>query len=535
MTMLKVIREAFGDELTAYILGGLDLSGDPVVLTDVQNDALSRLVDVANLVNSEPARFGKETNREVIFKFNDAVGTTTVRHLHLLCGGKALEIESTDPVEKPLLTIARDLYASFLLPQDSSASNMGPSVAREVYLHPATVELERAVLEDDDLKRLFPHATPDDLVNQFDSTNIVSDVMFSNGSGGTLSLAQLPNNILELAFAILAGRGGGGCTVLLELVSDSLTIARRLATKQKSGVPTLVGLCNVALAPDIDVLQIDDATRIRRMHPRDVHLTRERSPGELMLETRTDLKILSISKFEPHPTSPSADEGFDRYTRNQTQFNATAEAQTQVINKCRFALLLASDDGALVAATQSFFTVFNPLSSGRLSSNSPYRFLMQHMPSQTIDKAVAERAKHWYQELKKQPKQLDMGMRRLLSASTTRLDPLDGFVDAVISWENMFGTPEGESTFRISGAIAVLLEPSDTNARKKLFKEVGELYKIRSKLVHGASEPDYTTALAHRNRAVQIGLDSLRQVYEAEELLAAENSSVRGRIAVLNF
>jgi hypothetical protein len=52
---------------------------------------------------------------------------------------------------------------------------------------------------------------------------------------------------------------------------------------------------------------------------------------------------------------------------------------------------------------------------------------------------------------------VDIAIRRTLLAAAERADPTDALVDAVIAWENLVGSSEGEQTLRISAALAWLL------------------------------------------------------------------------------
>lgn len=58
-------------------------------------------------------------------------------------------------------------------------------------------------------------------------------------------------------------------------------------------------------------------------------------------------------------------------------------------------------------------------------------------------------------------------------------------VDSVIAWENLFGTKEGELTFRVTTCLAKLLAES-TEARLGLKSKLGKIYTLRSKVVHGS-------------------------------------------------
>lgn len=106
-------------------------------------------------------------------------------------------------------------------------------------------------------------------------------------------------------------------------------------------------------------------------------------------------------------------------------------------------------------------------------------------------------------------------------------------MDAVICWENVFGTGEGEVSFRVAGSIARLLAPDGSHARKTLFNEFRDVYGARGKPVHGAKEPSLQDAFDHRKRLVDIAIQPLQRLRDHPELLSARNLSVRGRMWLL--
>lgn len=79
---------------------------------------------------------------------------------------------------------------------------------------------------------------------------------------------------------------------------------------------------------------------------------------------------------------------------------------------------------------------------------------------------------------------IELALSRILRAIAERREPSDVLIDSVIAWENLFGTAEGEPTFRISTCLAVLLEDS-FEARTELRKNLAGIYGLRSKVVHG--------------------------------------------------
>ncbi|MFC5911666.1 hypothetical protein, partial [Streptacidiphilus monticola] len=70
-----------------------------------------------------------------------------------------------------------------------------------------------------------------------------------------------------------------------------------------------------------------------------------------------------------------------------------------------------------------------------------------------------------------------------------RREPSDVLIDSVIAWESLFGTKDGEPTFRVTMCIAKLLEGS-VESRLALKARLGKIYSLRSKVVHGSGMID---------------------------------------------
>ena len=109
-----------------------------------------------------------------------------------------------------------------------------------------------------------------------------------------------------------------------------------------------------------------------------------------------------------------------------------------------------------------------------------------HYTTQPVDaKAIAE----WSHRLgSTDDSKIRIATRRILSCLTTRSDPVDGFIDAVIAWENLFAQANSELGFRISTAMAVLLEETPAD-RLACQKQINASYGLRSKVVHGCEDP----------------------------------------------
>ena len=120
---------------------------------------------------------------------------------------------------------------------------------------------------------------------------------------------------------------------------------------------------------------------------------------------------------------------------------------------------------------------------------------------------------------------IDLPIRRLLSALSSRDKPEDSLVDAMIALESLFGTGQGEVTFRLSTALAWLLG-KDGRARSAKQKEIADLYGLRSKVVHGARLKHEEAAVAQA-AAISLAVDAFRALLaERPELIADTN---RGR------
>jgi hypothetical protein len=119
-----------------------------------------------------------------------------------------------------------------------------------------------------------------------------------------------------------------------------------------------------------------------------------------------------------------------------------------------------------------------------------------------------------------------IGARRLTTAVAERQNPLDGFVDGVVAWENIFGT-KTETAFRVCGGLALLLYPSDVAERKDAFARFKRLYDRRSRLVHGEAEPPHAELGALHIEACSIAIRAMRALYDRPDLLSVATSELR--------
>jgi Apea-like HEPN len=248
-----------------------------------------------------------------------------------------------------------------------------------------------------------------------------------------------------------------------------------------------------------------------------------------VLITKRPLKLLNISPVESETSSRSLLMNSENY---RSQIAKWAKDTERIVDLMRLAVLLASPDEDFFAAQYVSRTVLQPL---QLEPDIQWRGgdVLAPSPQASLGFDTLARVLGWAEVTMDHPQQLDIAMRRTLSAVTERTDPLDGFIDAVLAWENMFsGRPE--TNLRVCGAIAWLLEPDNYDRRSGLFTELKALYSKRSNLVHGAIET-LEEAANYRDRSVRISIEAMKRLYANDKLLKAKRSDERGGMALMGI
>ena len=139
----------------------------------------------------------------------------------------------------------------------------------------------------------------------------------------------------------------------------------------------------------------------------------------------------------------------------------------------------------------------------------------------------------WYRLLRgPNVKRIELAISRVMKAVAERREPADVLIDSVIAWENIFGTPEGEPTFRVTTCLAKLLRDSIAE-RRVLRTELGKIYKMRSDVVHGNRslvEADFQRC----DFALDIAIDAVRTLVDRRpDLLAAGDGGSRSAAVLL--
>ncbi|MDQ0617360.1 HEPN domain-containing protein [Arthrobacter globiformis] len=510
-----------GDNLVSYMLASESVPKAEALSAEQMTAARTILAALADsdLNEWDPHRRMDDLARKFcayIPKLRDSLATA----LHFACGGRRPEMNSTDPLEQLLIELALDAYPAFLIGSAQGASAGLPSV---VWNHPARAEAEEAIFQSGEpLMKLFPQADFGEAPAPGSGRDwqLRSQFLWSDGSVQTLQLIQIPITILNKSNGALE-HGKSGLEAYVGSVRSTLTTARALAGGEPAQVPVLAGCYSAALAQDDVQLRLSQG-RFRGKTKMDSALVA--GSETVVFEMPTELSLLKRYDEESWPI----------LTEDQ---RASAKKFTEDlhegISRARMAVLLASKDREVLAVGQSFLTVVNPLASGHSYTNSPLAWPLAQFQSRPLTTNDEKSIQEWDALLGLMPKGLRTGRDRLLAAVSERYSPHDGFIDAVITWENLFGAA-GETGLRVCGSIARLLHPANAESRTSLYKKTKAMYDKRSKLVHGGNVQLTTEEAALlRDDAVHIAIQAWRLVLGTESLRSVNDSAVRSNLVLL--
>ncbi|MEV6240420.1 hypothetical protein [Lentzea sp. NPDC051838] len=527
--MDNYLTETYGRPFLDYVLATSN-HGHINDLTDGQKATLKLLHNVAEAVDTED---GKDLRRvHIIHRISGYLpehNCSVAALLRMQSGGEIPEPHHGDPLVDCMWRLARDAWPSFLIPQDENWPAFFGAMGALTFTHPAGNEAWNRILQDDSLKKLFPEYS-DDPDSRGEVTEIQSSVLTSAGRGGTFQLVSLPDLILSHARMRQLIQNELSFESFLSAVAAIIADWRRLAIGRQARTPVLVGFAGITLEREVNLPQ----GRLRKRSEAD-RLLFGRQPGlgrevSVVLETTHAFKILKVA---PAKEMLSNNGMTNIWKGLESKFEESRKQLDHDIDMVRFSVLMASEPTSPMAMAVVSRAMLDMTQHG--SSFGTHAVSFAPYGDVHIDSARAEKIEHWAREVKdKHPGKLTLGARRLVSAVSTRTDPLDGLIDAIICWENMVGT-DMETSFRVCGALACLLEPESGEERTKRFKELKSLYDTRSKLVHGSREPSYIEAQEYRSQAVGYALRAMQQLYRFPDLLSEPESAVRGTKILLTY
>ncbi len=185
----------------------------------------------------------------------------------------------------------------------------------------------------------------------------------------------------------------------------------------------------------------------------------------------------------------------------------------QVLGLLALAFLLADSNDQRAVPIPVWSTTVHPFAAGG-SYTVRYPFVRPTWPP-TLDEEGCVRVEGWCQRLEGR-RNISPGASiagsRLISAVSQRPSPIDSLVDAVVAWESLVGSKGGEITFRVTAALAKLIE-ADPMKRVAIVKQLKGIYSLRSKAVHGEAM-DMNALKDSTDAAIGFGIAALQRLYE---------------------
>ncbi|WP_194822080.1 HEPN domain-containing protein [Micromonospora sp. S-DT3-3-22] len=526
---LEVALQAFGDELVAFCLN----VEPPFSEANSNADRIAALEELAKL-----AEFGISRPQDIhslAWRANlareDAEGM--IYRLRKLCGGEVQRPSSEDETELRLLECIYETYPTILLPPPPDDYPLYPDL---LGLESDAFELlVEALLGDDDLKRLFldPNETiPTSRQTHKERSRIFADHYWTAGNGGTNFVGIAAVNLIQHAFRLAALYDDRSLNACLQHGREGLRIARILARGEKVNIPHLSSYSSLRLQQGIARVPLGSG-ELRSLSSRGQACMRmfgangDQPEVAVFSEIEEQLASLNFRTGDEDADKAILDKRWSNYA---PKFQTSLDKRKKERSIFRYSLLLAMSPQVATGTPQGD-TVLNPLTipavwpiGGEDSSAAP---------AIEITTEIATSVTEWSTRVINQhPTSLDIGMRRLLSAATARSDDMDGFVDAVMCWENIFGDSQ-DTALKVCGSLARLLEPDDDEKRRKLYERLKKMYDLRSRLVHGSDEPDLATANLNRTEAVSIAVAAMRAMYQSPPLLEAKNSVERWKFVLI--
>lgn len=434
---------------------------------------------------------------------------------HEQMGGKLQFRSSDDPIVEIVNKIASKLYPLFLIKITGNPNffnKIYSHISTTIYSLPEYKLLCVALIKDTDFLSIFDQVGN----NEIDTTGAY---MASSGNGGTFQLATLPSSLVVNSFELMRMRGELSLKAFAEATEYTVNIIRHCIKGEIVNVPVFLGFNNISVDK---VGEMKTEWGILRPITEGISGLAPISTSTTNIDGETYNLGFVLESTYPYKVNF----GEAVKAKFPKELEETKVWLDKVVENISLSFSLACERVPAVGISPSWTIKFNPLGHGTSVSwnsaqNSPARF---HILEK--EKELDELLK-WSNLLKNvEDSKIRIALRRILSAINQRNDPIDGFIDTVIAWENLFGG-NAELKFRISVSIAKLLGNNEVE-KLELQKLAGKYYDERSNLVHGTKEITHEQAIEYRDKALDIVLKAVRKLYlERVELIAnAERSKV---------
>ncbi len=491
------------------------------------NAALATEVDGKN----DPSAMGEYLKHRMGEIINGEVLALT---LHKQAGGVLILPTTSDTLDELVVRLASDCYPLTLLPPDEffrdMPGRMSSQLASTLFRHALTKEFQDLVLADVNLAKVFKHHS--------ETAGYTTPMIYRNtGHGSSLQLWSVLDIVLGGAW-----RSRPSAPAPSEINEFGLLALNRwhlirdtLTKKTNQRVRARFAFAGVRL-PAAGPYDFDDLV-LRQVDARDQEYVPKQLIGQL---TSSDASGNSVAidysgdvvaevqlpyaiRFVDHGPNE-----FPEFPPELMKLNNTEELSRRL----RMSLLLAVRREHRVQIVPSWQSMDDPLEHVESLGWGDPRQAVGLMPTQLTEAEVAD-WQEWYRLLGTPgSERLAIAMSRIIRAVAERRDPVDVLIDSVIAWENLFGSSQGEPTLRVTASMALLLE-KDVQKRLELRIKLGKIYALRSKAVHGSSQPK-PVELSLCYEALEYAIGALKAVFkERPELLKDKDGTGRSLKLIL--
>ncbi|WP_405004965.1 HEPN domain-containing protein [Kitasatospora purpeofusca] len=524
---LAQFHSAIGVRAFAYVLAHPeekipDLLSGSSPISPAQVEVAGRLAAIQAQINSEIPEDQREwAARAYLYQLSG--GKPLARLLHDHAAGRAEHQRPSSTAAEVIREIALDIYGSFLFPSElPDLPFRGPAfsgVATQAYYkHPDRRQLATLVMEDQKIAKIF-YQPGDDFLGP--SGQFISNA----GLAGIIQLDTLLHSIFERAWGELPA--GATPEDFSLAAADCFEKTRAVLIGEAKTVLTRIHFTGVLL-PDDCVMELAEG-RVRPTRPSEYQRAPQSLAGQLQASSEsgevTTIEYSGDIAFEvPFDYKFKIGAVAQEKLQQWWEQNLPGERIEQTVTRLRFALLMAVKREHRVQIIGSWQVTDDPLSGSSMSWSDTKN---AGITPTRLTQSEVDSWGRWYERLKSPGiDKVQLALRRVLRAMSERRDPADVLIDSVIAWENLFGTKDGEPTFRITMCLATLLR-DDPEERVQLRTELGKIYNLRSKIVHGSADLK-PADVPQCDASLEIAIDAIKALIDQRpDILALPDGAQR--------
>lgn len=529
LAVWTTVTETFGEAAVTFVLG-IDRGTLPEFHDGGRWSGILLLEYLAQFVpNDGPIEIQISSKVHCLTRIGSNA-MTLAGEIRLCSGGQLPSTATDDPLLQQLVNLAFAGLAAEHIPGvehnrfSLSAAFQDPTVL---------VPLCQAFMADKKLKKLFPNAPQ--TVDHSNYHDIIAVHYWALSGGGTTWLTIMLGNIIEQTLARMRWERNLREESLVTSLSQTLDALRQAADGQEIDIPVLAGLNGVAPSTDLRLEQ----GGLLLTHGLALDVFPGKTPPQSIAYVIVKDRLLTIRQnYAENSDQPDRD-----FANNGPKWQLASQQVRREFDRLRFWIVAWTAENARsnIKPTLTHWSVMNPaFKSNPIFDIGPTASASQQplnthgaVPTELLlDDSDLAGIAEISERLNHVPTQLSLGVSRIVRAAVERDDPMDSFVDAVIAWENLVGA-KTETTFRVCGALAILLEPTDLARRIALLKSLKADYNKRSRLVHGGDEPKPGELGLLRDRALDVAIQAMKTVLQNAKLAGLKSSEERSDAILL--